>query len=109
MMVTTSPRVTSRSTPFRTRLLPKDFPRPRIRTTMSAGIWSVPDIGKASLESAAGTRQAVVDREVDERADDIDRHRLGESAREPLLSKQQPQATHQAERRPGPPPGCGVY
>src|SRR5262245_32823747 len=94
MMLTTSPRVTSRSTPFSTRLVSKDLVRPRMRTTASplrplavVLTCSLPDIDETRFEISAGARQAVVDGEVDDGANDVERHRLVDAA-DHLLGRQ---------------------
>src|SRR5215510_8746086 len=77
---TTSPLVTSRSMPSRTRWAPNVLRRPRISTTGAAagdGLTGLfPDVGEAGLQLPAGQREAVVDDEVHERAQDVERHRL---------------------------------
>src|SRR5579872_7348090 len=81
MMLTTSPRRTSRSTPSSTVTGPKLFLSPRMRTTgwsaadAAAAILSLADIGIARFEQSAQARQAIVDREIDQRPKDIERHR----------------------------------
>src|SRR4051812_11618234 len=81
MTVTTSPRLTSRLTERNTSTAPKALET--LRTSSSAGlaveasdIVLFPDEGEAPLEPPAGERERVVDREVDERAQYIERHRL---------------------------------
>src|SRR5215472_9972790 len=87
MTTTASPLATSRSTPSRTRVGPKDFSRPRIETTGRAMAALLADIGKAGLEPAARRGERVVDGEIHERSEEIERQGL-EGAADHLLDRQ---------------------
>src|SRR5215831_9070421 len=103
---TTSPLVTSRSMPSRTRFGPNAFRSPRIATTgdwLSGGLRAYSrlfaNIGVARLQLPAGQREAVVDGEVHEGPQDVERHRLVRAADHLLDGQHQVDDPDQGDER----------
>src|ERR1700727_3390747 len=86
MTLTTSPRATSRSTPRSTWFWPKLLRRSR---TFTSGASLFADIGETRLQTPAQLGERIVDGEINQRTQHIERQRLERAANDLLHSEHQ--------------------